>query len=190
MNLRTGESAPVQAARMFMVPITLFSWASAGRGHQRVDDQPGVDHRVDLGRPDDALQQRVLVGDLHELGALELARGGVVVDADDRLDVLEALQGLRQAATPVGGEPGDEHAAGALVRGAAGLASAPLGPGGAQPSQTDFLLASISCRFSWIWARISCARVWTSALSSAASAPPSSAVSIGARKRILNLAGR
>ena len=30
MNLRTGESAPVQAARMFIVPITLFSCASRG----------------------------------------------------------------------------------------------------------------------------------------------------------------
>ena len=30
MNLRTGESEPVQAARMFIVPITLFSWASRG----------------------------------------------------------------------------------------------------------------------------------------------------------------
>ena len=28
MNLRTGESAPVQAARMFMVPMTLFSCAN------------------------------------------------------------------------------------------------------------------------------------------------------------------
>ena len=30
MNLRTGESAPVQAARMFIVPITLFSCAARG----------------------------------------------------------------------------------------------------------------------------------------------------------------
>ena len=29
-NFRTGESAPVQAARMFIVPITLFSWAARG----------------------------------------------------------------------------------------------------------------------------------------------------------------
>ena len=29
MNLRTGESAPAQAARMFIVPITLFSCALA-----------------------------------------------------------------------------------------------------------------------------------------------------------------
>ena len=28
MNLRTGESGPVHAARMFIVPITLFSCAS------------------------------------------------------------------------------------------------------------------------------------------------------------------
>ena len=28
MNFRTGESAPVQAARMFIVPMTLFSWVS------------------------------------------------------------------------------------------------------------------------------------------------------------------
>jgi hypothetical protein len=30
MNLRTGESCPVQAARMFIVPMTLFSWAARG----------------------------------------------------------------------------------------------------------------------------------------------------------------
>ena len=30
MNFRTGDSAPPQAARMFIVPITLFSWAARG----------------------------------------------------------------------------------------------------------------------------------------------------------------
>ena len=30
MNLRTGESGPVHAARMFIVPMTLFSCASRG----------------------------------------------------------------------------------------------------------------------------------------------------------------
>ena len=30
MNLRTGDSAPLHAARMFIVPITLFSWAARG----------------------------------------------------------------------------------------------------------------------------------------------------------------
>ena len=174
---------------MFIVPITLFSWASPGRRHERVDDQPGVDHGVDLRRSHDALKQGVLVGDLHELGALELARGGLVVDADDRLDVLEALQRLRQAAAPIGGEAGDEHAASLLVPGRR-QPRAPARSSVRSSEPNRLPLASISWRLSWIRARISWARVCTSALSSTASAPPSSTVSIGSRKRILNLAGR
>ena len=60
----------------------------------------------------------------------------------------------------------------------------------AYPIHTDFLLPSISCRFSWIRALISWATVCTRARSLAASAPPSSTVSIGSRNRIVNLAGR
>ena len=89
---------------------------------------------------------------------------------------LEALQRLREPRAPVGREPGDEDPVG----------SARL----AHPNHTDLRLATISCRFSWIRARISCATVCTSALSWTASAPPSSTVSIGSRKRILNFAGR
>ena len=60
----------------------------------------------------------------------------------------------------------------------------------AHPNQTHLRFASISCRFSWIRARISCETVCTRALSCTASGPPSSTVSIGSRKRILNFAGR
>ena len=68
--------------------------------HQRVDDQAGVDDRVDLRGPDDPLQQRVLVRDLHVLGPLELAGRRLAVHADDRVDVLEALERLREPSRP------------------------------------------------------------------------------------------
>ena len=87
MNFRTGESAPPQAARTFIVPITLFSCASRREVVGRVDDEPGVDDGVDPGGADDPLDQPVLVGDLDELGPLELAGRVAGVDADDRLDL-------------------------------------------------------------------------------------------------------
>ena len=74
---------------MLRVPITLFSCASEREVAIAVDDQPGVDHGVDLGRQHDALDQRVLVSDLHVLGALQLAGRLAGVDADDRLDLGE-----------------------------------------------------------------------------------------------------
>ena len=58
MNFRTGESAPLQAASTFIVPITLFSCASRRDAVDRVDDEPRVDHGVDPGRADDPLEQR------------------------------------------------------------------------------------------------------------------------------------
>ena len=164
---------------MFIVPITLFSCATRAEAASELTIMPRVDHGVDLRRADDPLQQRVLVGDLDELGALELERRLARVDADDRLDLLEALERLRQAPAPVGGEAGDQDAAARL-----GLTRARY------PNQTLLRSPSISCRFSWIRARISCETVCTSALSCTASAPPSSTVSIGSRKRSLNFAGR
>src|SRR5262249_27715648 len=125
------------------------------RGDDRVHDQPGVDDRVDLRGTDDPLDQRVLVRYADELGSLELAGRVLAVGPDDRLDRFEALERLREAAAPVARDAGDEN------------------PSAAHPNQTDRRFASISWRFSWIRARISWATVWTSALSSAASAPPS-----------------
>ena len=154
------------------------------RGHpERVDDEPGVDDGVDLGRADDPLDQGVLVRDLHELGALELAARLAAVDPDDRLDLLEALERLGQPPTPVRGEAGDQDAP---RRGVAGNGLGQL----RHPNHTDLRLPTISCRSSWMRARTSWATVCTSALSWAASRPPSSTVSIGSRNRILNLAGR
>ena len=97
------------------------------------------------------------------------------------------LERLGEPPAPVGRQPGDEHPLG-RVRAAAPVASTTVGLV-AQPSHTDRRSPSISCRFSWIRARISCATVWTSALSGAASAPIET-VSIGSRKRILNFDGR
>jgi hypothetical protein len=81
------------------------------RGRGRVDHEPRVDHGVDLGRLHDAPQQRVLVADAHVLGALELDRGVVDVDADDRLHRTLALQRLGHPASPVGREAGHEDPA-------------------------------------------------------------------------------
>ena len=95
---------------MLSVPITLFSCARRGVVRRRVDDEPRVDHGVDLGRLHDPADQRVLVRDAHELGALQLARRILGVDADDRLDVGVALERLREPPAPIGGEPGDQDA--------------------------------------------------------------------------------
>ena len=59
--------------------------------------------------------------------------------------------------------------------------------GGAEAVHDKALVQTVSQE---IRARISWDTVWTSALSWTASAPPSSAVSIGSRNRILNFAGR
>jgi hypothetical protein len=66
-----------------------------GARHRGVDDQAGVDDRVDLGGLDDALDQAVRVGDLHELRALEGDLRRPAVDADDRLDL-----GVASSAAP------------------------------------------------------------------------------------------
>src|SRR3954466_9704577 len=53
----------------------------------------------------------MVVGDLHVLGALELASRLALVNADDRLDLLEALERLREPSAPIAGDPGDQDAA-------------------------------------------------------------------------------
>ena len=173
MNWRTGESWPEQAVRMFIVPITLFSCASRGDAETEFTVSL-VSMTVSIcGGADDPRKQAVLVRDLHVLGSLQLDPRLAGVDADDRLDVLEGLERLRQAPAPVRRKASEKDA-----------------PGLAHPNHTLFRLPSMSWRFSWMRARTSWATVWTSALSCAASFPPSSAISIGSRKRILNLAGR
>jgi hypothetical protein len=81
------------------------------RGDDRVDDQAGVDDRVDLGGVDDPADQRVRVGDLHELRALQRELRRPPVDPDDRLDLGILLECLGKAAAPVGRQAGDEDAA-------------------------------------------------------------------------------
>ena len=71
-NLRTGESAPSHAARMFIVPITLFSWAARGglpieSTTRRVSTTVSISAAATIRR-----MQRVLGADADELGALEL----------------------------------------------------------------------------------------------------------------------
>ena len=140
---------------MFIVPITLFSCAQARRRHQRVDDQPGVDDGVDLGRPDDPLRAASAGCETLTNSVRSSSRvGSPAVDADDRLDLLEALERLREAPAPVGGEAGDQDAPGLGVAGERLAARALI------PTKPTSCFASISCRFSWIRARIS----WASGL--------------------------
>ena len=76
-----------------------------------VHDEPRVDHGVDLGGAHDPPDQRVLVRDADELGALELAGRVLGVDADDHVHRGIALERLGEPPTPVGGQPGDEYPA-------------------------------------------------------------------------------
>ena len=122
-------------------------------GDDRVDDEPRVDHRVDLGRLDDAADQRVRVGHAHELGAVQLDLRRAPVDADDRLHGGVALERLGEPAAPVRRQAGDQD------------------PLGAHPNQTLRRSPSMSSSSSWMVARISCATVCTSALSSHGSSP-------------------
>jgi hypothetical protein len=82
----------------------------ARAGDDRVDNQPRVDHRVDLGGLDDAADERVRVGHPHVLGALQLDLRRPAVDADDRLDLGVALERLREPPAPVGRQPGEQDA--------------------------------------------------------------------------------
>jgi hypothetical protein len=70
--------------------------------HGRVDDHPRVDDGVDLGALDDAADEAVRIGDLHELRALQGDLRRAAVDADDRVDLGVCLERLRQAPAPVG----------------------------------------------------------------------------------------
>ena len=101
--------------------VRLVGDARAGGG--RVDDQPRVDHGVDLGGLDDPAQQRVLRADADVLGALELARRVVGRDADDHLDRGVALERLGEPAAPEARQAGDEDP---------------------HPNQTEVRLASMS----------------------------------------------
>ncbi len=142
-------------------------------GDDRVDHEARVDHGVDLGRLDDAADERVRVGHAHVLGAVQLDLRRAAVDADDRLHRRVALERLRQPAAPVRRQAGQQD------------------PLGAHPNQTLRRSPSISTSSAWMVARISCATVCTSALSSHGSSPKAgSSVGTGRRKRTLNLAGR
>src|SRR3954471_1262146 len=115
----------------------------------------------------------MLGADTHELRALQLAGRVGRIDADDRLDVRVLLELAREPRSPVRRQAGDEDALRGRLR--------------HQPNQTDFRVLSMSSTLSWIRARISCATVWTSALSSHMR---SSLKYMGSRNRSLNLAGR
>src|SRR5207247_4020769 len=110
--------------------------------------------------------------DLHELRAAQLDLRRVAVDPDDRLDARIGLERLRDAPAPVRRQAGDQDA-----------------PAGHQPSQTESRSASMSWGSAWMRPRASSATVFTSPLSFHGSSPRAS-VGLGARKRILNFAGR
>ena len=100
-TLRTGLPDAPAAASRFIVPITLISCSVRLARARRVDDEVRVHDRVDLGRGDDAGEDRVRRVGAHELGALERDPRIVRVDADDDLDVGPLLELLRDAAAPV-----------------------------------------------------------------------------------------
>ena len=79
--------------------VDLVQRAAAGAG--RVDDEVRVHDRVDLGRRDDAGEDRVRRVGAHELGALERDPRIGRVDSDHDLDVGPALELLRDATAPV-----------------------------------------------------------------------------------------
>ena len=164
---------PPHAASTFIVPDDVVLVGQARAGDDRVDDQPRVDHGVDLGRLDDAPDQRVRVGDAHVLGALQLDLRRAPVDADDRLDRGVALERLREPAAPVGRQAGEQD------------------PPGAHPNQTLRALAEHVEQLvldggadlvgDGLHERLVLPRLV---------AEGGSSVGTGGRKRILNLAGR
>ena len=166
--LATVESLPLHAARMFIVPTTLFSCARFGVVTRRVDDEARVDDRVDLGRLDDAADQAVGVGDLDELGPLELDLRRPAVDPDDRLDLGFLLERLRQAPPQYVDRPVSRT----LIR---------TRPTALADHVEELLLDArpdVLGDRSGRAPRSSCAR------------SPSSSVGTGSRKRIVNFAGR
>ena len=65
---------------------------------------------VNLRGLDDAGQDRIVLIGADELGPLQRDGRLARVEANDDLHVGIALEGLRQAAAPEGGQPGDEDA--------------------------------------------------------------------------------
>ena len=150
---------------MFIVPITLFSCARRGGAiSELTTSRVSITVSISAARTIRSSSECWLETFTNSVRSSSRV-GVVVVDADDRLDLLEALERLREPPAPVGGQAGDQDAPGSSVVAGGRLRASLI------RAKRDFLFASISCRFSWICARISCARVCTSALSSAASAP-------------------
>ena len=154
---------------MFIVPITLFSWASRGGViSESTTSRVSITVSISAARTIRWISECWLETLTNSVRSSSRV-GRRAVDADDRLDLLEALERLREPPAPVGGQAGDQDPPGALR---------PRRRPRARPRAARALiratptrrLASISCRFSWIRARISWATVCTSALSSAASA--------------------
>ena len=92
------------------MPITLISCSARPVIRSESTIEVGVQDRVDLRRPHDALEDRVGRVGPHELGALERQPRLAGVEPDDRARPPDRLELLREAAAPEGAEPGDEDA--------------------------------------------------------------------------------
>ncbi len=90
---------------------------TGGGPERRIDHEPGVDDRVDVGGRDDAVEGRVgVVGDPDVVGPGEGDRRLGAADADDDLDLGVVLEGLGHAPAPEGVGARDQEAAGHLSR--------------------------------------------------------------------------
>ncbi len=80
------------------------------RRRGRVDDQVGVQDRVDLRCAHDPVEDRVRRVGPYEFGAFERHRRVLGVDADDDFDVVALFEHLRNPSTPVGAQARHQHA--------------------------------------------------------------------------------
>ena len=106
-ELRTGESGPEQAARMFIVPITL---ARGRRARSRWSSRRSAASRPPCrsGRPERSGAAARAGCRRDVLGALELAGRVLGRDADDHLDGGVPLERLGEPAAPEARQAGDE----------------------------------------------------------------------------------
>jgi hypothetical protein len=105
---------------------------------RRVDDEEGVDDRVDAGGTHDLGEDRVVRVDAHVLGAFEFDVG-LLVSRPTITSTFGSLERLRDPATPERAQAGHEDAAD-VVR--------------THPNQTDRRRRSMSNSASWIIERI------------------------------------
>ena len=172
----TGESGPLHAARMFIVPMTLFSWATRGGATlestvRRVSITVSISAAATIRRMSACCvpTRTNSVRSSARVGSLESTP--MTVSTPGSCSRRCARRPPQNVDRPVRRMRRDFMRAESY------------------PNQTLVRLASMSYRFSWTSARTSWATVWTSAVSRHGSSPHWS-VGIGSRKRMRNFAGK